>query len=186
MSRIGNKHIILPEGTTVNIDGEIVKVNGKLGTLEVKIPSCISVHIEDKDIYLTRINDSIEVKELHGTTRALLNNAIVGVTEGFSKNLEICGIGYRSALVGNAVKLKVGYSHEVVHEIPSGLKIELSGENNTKIKISGIKKDEVGEFAALLRDTRRPEPYGGKGIKYSYEHIARKEGKRAAAGGAKK
>ncbi|MEG0579767.1 MAG: 50S ribosomal protein L6 [Niameybacter sp.] len=177
MSRIGNKHIILPEGVVVSIKGNDIDVKGKLGELHLTLPEGIYFEEKDNVIIITRKNDSY--KALHGTTRALLNNAVVGVSAGFEKNLEIVGIGYRASMRGANIVLNMGYSHEVVIEPLSGVKIETP--DVTKVKISGINKEHVGEIAARIRDVRRPEPYKGKGIKYVGEHIIRKEGKRASA-----
>lgn len=179
MSRIGNKHIFLPEGTTLEVNGSKVIVKGKLGEQEVLIPSCINVEINGNEVTIKRESDSKIHKELHGTARSNINNAVVGVNEGFKKSLEIIGIGYRALLQGEELILKVGYSHDI-HLVPlKGVKIEL--QNETHLTVSGANKQDVGQVAALIRDTRRPEPYNGKGIKYSDERIIRKEGKRASA-----
>lgn len=177
MSRIGNKHIILPEGVKVTINGNDITVTGKLGELHVNLPHGITFEETDNVIVLKRANE--DLKAIHGTTRALLHNAVVGVSEGFVINLEIVGIGYRAQMRGKNIVLNMGYSHEVVIEPLSGVQIETP--DVTKVKVFGINKEHVGEIAARIRDVRRPEPYKGKGIKYAGEHIIRKEGKRASA-----
>lgn len=182
MSRIGNKHIILPEGVTLKVEEALVTVNGKLGTLSVNVPAKIHVNVDGNTVVLTRDDDEIQTKELHGTTRANLHNAVVGVSEGFAKTLVIIGTGYRCRLAGNSVVLKVGYSHEVTIAAPEGVKLEILDKDSTKLKVSGINKEMVGQTAALIRDVRRPEPYGGKGIRYENEYVPHKEGKRAAGG----
>lgn len=182
MSRIGNKHIILPEDVTLTVNEGVATVKGKLGTLTVNIPAKIHVNIEEKTVVLTRDDDEIQTKELHGTTRANLANAVEGVSNGFAKTLVIIGTGYRCRLLGNSVVLKVGYSHEVTIEALEGVKLEILDKENTKLKVSGIDKEKVGQTAALIRDVRRPEPYGGKGIRYENEYVPHKEGKRASGG----
>ena len=178
MSRIGNKLIPLKEGVTVTVSDGNVLVKGKLG--EHNIPfdkKLIGVVVEDGHVKVTRANEDKHTKQLHGTTRALINNAILGVTEGFHKDLEIVGIGYRAEMRGANLVLHVGYSHENVIEPLEGVKI--SCKDATHIHVEGNDKVSVGETAALIRETRRPEPYLGNGIKYVGEFILRKEGKRA-------
>lgn len=177
MSRIGNKHIPLPEGVNVEILDHEVKVSGKKGNLEVKVPNGITVIKEDNVLICKRANDSVQMKENHGTTRALIHNAIVGVSEGYSKSLVIVGIGYRAAMRGSDIVLNVGYSHEIVLKVLDG--VSVTCPSATEITVSGISKEKVGQMAALIRSVRKPEPYGGKGVMYKGEHIIRKEGKRA-------
>lgn len=179
MSRIGNRKIVIPEGVSVEIDSNnIVKVSGKLGELSLELPSVIKMEIQDNEITLTRINEIKQTKALHGTSNANITNMIKGVTEGYKKNLEIIGVGYRFNLKGNTLVINAGYSHPVEIEIPAELKVEAI--SNTEISVSGISKELVGEFAANIRKVRQPEPYKGKGIRYKDEYIRRKEGKKAA------
>ena len=178
MSRIGNKAIALPAGVTVTVaDGNAVTVKGAKGELSAKFDSNLSIEVSATEVLVKRPNDSKEIKTIHGTTRALLHNMVVGVSEGFKKTLEINGVGYRAQLQGNKLVVSAGYSHTVEMAIPAGLKVELP--KNTQIIISGADKQVVGQFAAEIREIRKPEPYKGKGIKYDYEHIRRKEGKTA-------
>ena len=178
MSRIGNRKIVIPEGVSVTLTDNIVKVSGKLGELNLELPSVISMEISDNEITLTRKNELKQTKALHGTANANITNMIKGVTEGYKKSLEIIGVGYRFNLQGGKLVVNAGYSHSVEICIPKELKIELI--SNTEITISGISKELVGEFAANIRKVRQPEPYKGKGIRYKDEYIRRKEGKKAA------
>ena len=178
MSRIGNRKIVIPEGVSVELNDNIVKVTGKLGELSLELPSVIKIEIKDNEITLIRINEIKTTKAMHGTTNANITNMIKGVTEGYKKNLEIIGVGYRFNLQGNKLVINAGYSHPVEMEIPAGLKLELI--SNTEISVFGISKELVGEFAANIRKVRQPEPYKGKGIRYKDEYIRRKEGKKAA------
>lgn len=178
MSRIGNKAITLPAGVTVDVQaGNFVNVKGPKGELSFQFNSELEIATEVSECVVKRPNDTKTMKMMHGTTRALLHNMVVGVSDGFKKELEINGVGYRAALQGNKVVISAGYSHPVELEIPKGLKVELP--KNTQIIISGIDKQLVGQFAAEIREVRKPEPYKGKGIKYADEHIRRKEGKTA-------
>lgn len=178
MSRIGNKAISVPAGVTVSVaEGNAVTVKGPKGQLSFKFNSELAINVEENIINVVRPNDTKTVKSLHGTTRACLSNMIVGVSEGFSKQLEINGVGYRAALQGQKIVLDAGYSHKVELDIPEGVKVELP--KNTQIIVSGIDKQVVGQFAAEIREVRKPEPYLGKGIRYSDEHVRRKEGKTA-------
>jgi large subunit ribosomal protein L6 len=178
MSRIGNKAILVPAGVTISVaEGNLVTVKGSKGELSFQFNSELEINVSATEVVVKRPNDSKEMKTIHGTTRALLNNMVVGVSQGFKKNLEINGVGYRAALQGNKLVVSAGYSHNVEMEIPAGLKVELP--KNTNIVISGIDKQLVGQFAAEIREIRKPEPYKGKGIKYDYETIRRKEGKTA-------
>lgn len=177
MSRIGKKPIAIPAGVTVEINGSHVVVKGPKGTLERDFAPIISIKVEGTEVICERPNDEIESRSLHGTTRALLNSMVVGVSQGFKKDLEIVGIGYRCAMRGSNLVLNMGYSHEVVITPEPGVKI--SAPEATKISVEGIDAQLVGQTAARIRDVRRPEPYKGKGIKYVGEVILRKEGKRA-------
>lgn len=178
MSRIGNKAISIPAGVTITVnEGNNVVVKGPKGELTAQFNSELKIEVEAGKAEVKRPNDTKLMKTFHGTTRALLNNMVVGVSEGFKKQLEINGVGYRAQLQGNTVVVSAGYSHTVEMPIPEGLKVELP--KNTIIIISGIDKQKVGQFAAEIREIRKPEPYKGKGIKYADEHIRRKEGKTA-------
>ena len=178
MSRIGNKLINIPAGVTVAVaEGNLVTVKGPKGELTAKFNSELTISVEGTAVVVKRPNDTKEIKTIHGTTRALLNNMVVGVSEGFKKTLEINGVGYRAQMQGKKLIVSAGYSHNVEMDVPEGLKVELP--KNTQIIISGIDKQVVGQFAAEIRDIRKPEPYKGKGIKYDYEVIRRKEGKTA-------
>ena len=177
MSRIGNKHIPLPAGVTVVIESDKVKVSGAKGSLEVPVNHGISVKQEGDVLVCSRANDSKQVKQNHGTTRANIHNAIVGVSEGYKKELEMRGIGYKAQLQGNNVVLWAGYSHTVTIVPNTGVKVTLPSP--TEIVVEGIDKQAVGQTAARIREVRRPEPYLGKGIRYKNEYVATKEGKRA-------
>lgn len=178
MSRIGNKAISIPAGVTITVsEGNNVVVKGPKGELTAKFNSELEISVEATQAEVKRPNDTKAMKTIHGTTRALLNNMVVGVSEGFKKQLEINGVGYRAQLQGNTLVVSAGYSHTVEMVVPEGLKVELP--KNTIIIISGIDKQAVGQFAAEIREIRKPEPYKGKGIKYDYEVIRRKEGKTA-------
>ena len=178
MSRIGNRKIVIPDGVSVSLDDSIVKVTGKLGELTLRLPSVIMMEIKDNTITLTRENELKQTKALHGTANANIANMIKGVTEGYKKDLEIIGVGYRFNLKGDKLVINAGYSHPVEIQIPASLKVEVI--SNTEISVSGISKELVGEFAANIRKVRQPEPYKGKGIRYKDEYIRRKEGKKAA------
>jgi large subunit ribosomal protein L6 len=179
MSRIGNKTITIPAGVEVTVsEGNEVTVKGPKGTLTRQFNAEMQIEQNDGSITVKRPNDEKHTKQLHGTTRALLHNMVVGVSEGFKKELQITGIGYRAAVSGNTLTLNVGFSHPVNFEVENGLTVECPKPD--QIVVSGIDKQRVGEFAANIRATRKPEPYKGKGIAYKGEHILRKEGKKAA------
>ncbi|OQC10310.1 MAG: 50S ribosomal protein L6 [Tenericutes bacterium ADurb.Bin087] len=180
MSRIGLKVIKVPAGVEVKLEGDLITVKGPKGTNHVTLPRHITLdqsHVGE--IHIKRDNELKQTKQSHGTTRALLNNAIVGVHDGFTIRLQIVGIGYRAIQDGHNVKLEVGYSHPTVIAPEAGAKITVENPNN--VVVTGYNKQAVGQTAALIRGVRRPEPYKGKGIKYSDEVIIRKEGKRAGA-----
>ncbi len=175
MSRIGRMPIAVPAGVTVEIaENNKVTVKGPKGELERVLPSEMEIKQEDGQILVTRPNDLKKMKSLHGLTRTLVNNMVVGVTEGYTKQLEVNGVGYKAAKSGNKLTLNLGYSHPVIMEDPEGLESVVEGN---KITIKGIDKEKVGQYAAEIRDKRRPEPYKGKGIKYIDEVIRRKVGK---------
>ena len=180
MSRIGRKPIAIPAGVEVKVDNGLVTVKGPKGTLSQKINPIISVEVNGNEVNVTRPNDEKEARSLHGLSRTLINNMVIGVTEGYKKELEVNGVGYRVQKQGDTLVMNLGYSHQVfVKEIP-GITIEAPGPN--QIIISGADKQLVGQFAAEVREKRPPEPYKGKGIKYSTEHIRRKEGKAGGKG----
>ena len=182
MSRIGNKTITIPSGVEVNVtEGNEVTVKGPKGTLTRQFSPLITIKIEDNTITCIRANEEKATKQLHGTTRALINNMIVGGNENYTKILEIEGIGYKATLEGTKLVLNLGYSHPISYDPEPGIKVEVPNANT--IIVSGIDKQRVGEIAALIRSYRKPEPYKGKGIRYKGEHIIRKEGKTAAKAG---
>ena len=175
MSRIGRMPIAVPAGVTVDIaENNHVTVKGPKGTLERTLPSEMSIVKEGDVITVTRPNDLKKMKSLHGLTRTLLNNMVVGVTTGYTKVLEVNGVGYKVSKAGKTLTLNLGYSHPVVMEDPEGIESTVA---DNKITITGIDKEKVGQYAAEIRDKRRPEPYKGKGIKYADEVIRRKVGK---------
>ena len=176
MSRIVNRIITVPEGVIVENIDNVVTVKGPKGTLTQPMLKDITMKQDGNQITLERLNES--AKAMHGTMNAIINNMIIGVTEGYSKSLEIIGVGYRFNVQGNKLVISAGYSHPVEMKVPEGLTVEANG--NTEITIKGIDKVLVGEFAANVRKVREPEPYKGKGIRYKDEHIRRKEGKKAA------
>ena len=179
MSRIGNKAITIPAGVEVDIKaGNEVTVKGPKGTLTRQFDPRLEIENKDGVITVKRPNDEKHVKQLHGTTRALLHNMVVGVSDGFKKELVITGIGYRAAVQGQTLTLNMGYSHPVIINVEEGVKVECPKQD--QIVVSGIDKQRVGEIAANIRAVRKPEPYKGKGIAYKGEHIRRKEGKTAA------
>ena len=176
MSRVGKMPIAIPAGVTVDIaENNNVTVKGPKGTLNRILPAEMEIKVEGAEITVCRPNDLKRNKALHGLTRSLLNNMVVGVSEGYQKVLEINGVGYRAAKEGNTLTLSLGYSHPVIMTDPEG--IESVCETANKIVVKGIDKEKVGQYAAEIRGKRGPEPYKGKGIKYSDEHIRRKAGK---------
>jgi large subunit ribosomal protein L6 len=175
MSRIGRLPISIPSGVEVNIDGQDVTVKGPKGQLALTVAEPIQVKVEDGQIVVTRPDDERDSRSLHGLTRTLIANNIVGVTEGYKKGLEVVGTGYRVTAKGAGVEFALGYSHPITVEPPAG--IELTVEGNTKLTVSGISKQAVGEVAAQIRKLRKPEPYKGKGVRYEGENVRRKAGK---------
>ena len=175
MSRIGNKHIVIPEGVEVKLDGQKITVKGPKGTLEREIHKNISVSIENNTIIVTRPNDEALNRSLHGLTRTLINNMINGVEKEYTRELQINGVGYRVAKQGNNLNLTLGYSHPVIFEAPAGISFDVPNANT--IIVRGVDKELVGQTAANIRTKRPPEVYRGKGIKYAEEVIRRKEGK---------
>ena len=175
MSRIGRMPVAIPAGVTVEIaEGNKVTVKGPKGTLVRELPHEMEIKIEDGHVIVSRPNDLKRMKSLHGLTRTLIHNMTIGVSEGSTKTLEVNGVGYRAAKAGKKLTLNLGYSHPVEMEDPEGIETKVDGN---KIVVSGISKEKVGQYAAEIRDKRRPEPYKGKGIKYADEVIRRKVGK---------
>lgn len=183
MSRIGNNPITITEGVTVTHEGTVVMVKGKLGELSQEIDSRISVKIDGNTITLSRESDNKDHRALHGLYRALIANMIEGVVNGYSKKLELRGVGYRAAVSGNALDISTGYSHNIVFEIPTELKVTAETEKGKApiITVAGSDKQLVGAFAARVRTERKPEPYKGKGIRYVDEYVRKKAGKTAAS-----
>ncbi|HXS09710.1 MAG TPA: 50S ribosomal protein L6 [Candidatus Krumholzibacteria bacterium] len=181
MSRVGKKPISIPAGVSITLGASEVKVKGPKGELTLAVPSTCKVTQENNEIVVTRESEEKFVRASHGTTRAHLNNMVQGVTVGFTKDLEIIGVGYKAEAKGTSITLTIGYSHLVHFTAPQGITIETP--EPTKIKISGIDRQKVGQVAAEIRGIRPPEPYKGKGIKYIDEHIERKAGKSAVGSG---
>jgi large subunit ribosomal protein L6 len=183
MSRIGRLPIPVPSGVDVTIDGRTVTVKGPKGSLSRSLHPDISVSREDGTIVVTRPTEQKLHKQLHGLTRTLVNNMVVGVTDGYRKGLEITGVGYRAALSGRKLQLNLGYSHQIEIDPPEGITFEV--ENPTRLAVVGIDKELVGQIAAKVRSSRKPEPYKGKGVRYAGEYIRRKAGKAGKIGGKK-
>ena len=182
MSRIGDSHILIPSGVTVEKTVGKVVVSGPKGRLNLEINSSITVEIEGEKIIVKRKNDLKKVKALHGLTRSLINNMVLGVTEGWSKNLELQGVGFRAQVDGSKLILNVGYSHPVEIEAPEGISFEVL--DNTKIKVTGFDKQLVGQISSNIKKVRVPDVYKGKGIRYQGEYIRKKVGKSAKVGAA--
>ncbi|MGD2059828.1 MAG: 50S ribosomal protein L6 [Acidimicrobiia bacterium] len=175
MSRVGNKPVDVPAGVDIEIDGTLVKVKGSKGELERSFHERIGFDVDEGVVTVTRPDDARESRALHGLSRALLHNMVVGVSDGFRKELEIQGVGYRAAMKGSSLELQVGFSHPVVVDAPDGVTFEVPEQ--TKIIVTGIDKELVGQVAANIRKVRPPEPYKGKGIRYVGEYVRRKAGK---------
>ena len=181
MSRIGRLPVAIPAGVTVEVaENNVVTVKGPKGTLTKELPVEMEIKVEGEEVIVTRPSDLKKMKSLHGLTRTLINNMVVGVTTGFSKSLEIAGVGYRAAKQGNNINFTLGFSHPVVKEPPAGITFEVPAPN--KIVVSGADKEKVGAVAAEIRTLRPPEPYKGKGIRYEGEYVRRKMGKAGAKG----
>ena len=183
MSRIGRLPIPVPSGVDVTIDGRQVTVKGPKGTLSRALHPDMTLSREDGTLVVTRPTEQKTHKQLHGLTRTLVNNMVVGVTDGYRKGLEITGVGYRAALSGKKLQLNLGYSHQIEIDPPEGITFEV--ENPTRLAVVGIDKELVGQIAAQVRASRKPEPYKGKGVRYSGEYIRRKAGKAGKIGGKK-
>jgi large subunit ribosomal protein L6 len=175
MSRIGRVPVEIPAGVTVTADGQFIAVKGPKGELSLTVANPIEVKIEDNQVVVTRPDDERESRSLHGLTRTLIANQIIGVTQGYTKGLEIVGTGYRVAQKGNSVEFALGFSHPVLVDPPAGITLTVEGTN--KLTVSGIDKQAVGEAAANIRKIRKPEPYKGKGVRYAGENVRRKAGK---------
>lgn len=176
MSRIGKNPVPIPSGVTVNLAGQVLAAKGKLGELTVKLVEEVDGRIEDNMVYVSPRDNSKRARSMWGTMRTLVESAVIGVSEGYTKNLEITGVGYRAALQGKNLQLQLGFSHDVIYPIPEG--ITMTCEKPTSISISGADKQRVGQVAAEIRSYRPPEPYKGKGVRYADEFIIRKEGKK--------
>jgi len=177
MSRVGNKPVVIPAGVEVTINGIEVTVKGPKGTLSKNFYEELTIKQEDNQVIVERPNDLPKVRALHGTARALINNMVVGVSQGFRKTLELVGVGYRAKAAGKGLELSLGYSHPVLIDAVNGITFTVEG--NTKVHVDGIEREVVGQVAADIRAKRAPEPYKGKGVKYSDEVVRRKEGKKA-------
>ena len=178
MSRIGERKLVIPDGVTVSVNGNVVDVKGPKGELNLEFSKLVSDVVEDGVVLTKQIKPSKDANVMQGTTNSLISNMITGVSKGYDKGLEAVGVGYRFQVSGNKITINAGYSHPVVMEAPVGLTV--TSESNTEITIHGIDKQKVSEFAANVRKVREPEPYKGKGIRYKDEQVRRKEGKKAA------
>ena len=181
MSRVGKLPITIPSGVEIDIAGTRIKVKGPKGTLERDLTPVLSIVTQDGQLRVVRPNEDKRSRELHGLTRTLINNMVVGVTDGYTRNLEIQGVGYRAQLVGRKLQLNLGYSHPIEIDPPEGISFEV--ETPTKLAVTGIDKELVGRIAAQVRGTRKPEPYKGKGVRYAGEIVRRKAGKAGKIGG---
>lgn len=178
MSRIGKNPVIIPDGVKVNLLGQLVKVTGPKGSLEFNVHKDMKLSENDGSIIVERPSDEREHRALHGTTRQIINNMVVGVSEGFSKELVIIGIGYQAQVQGNRLQLQLGYSHDIYFDMPEGITVTA---NRTEVKVDGTDKQLVGAVAAKIRSFRKPEPYKGKGVRYKGEYVRSKQGKTVGA-----
>jgi large subunit ribosomal protein L6 len=176
MSRIGKKAVAIPSGVTASVDGQTVKMKGPKGALELVLPAEVSATLDKGSIQVDPRNETKRARSMWGTSRTLVSNLVTGVTKGFEKKLEITGVGYRAAVQGKNLQIALGYSHDVVYPIPTGIAIVTP--KPTEVVITGIDRQQVGQVAAEIRGFRKPEPYKGKGVKYAGEYIFRKEGKK--------
>ncbi|MEL1233784.1 MAG: 50S ribosomal protein L6 [Candidatus Neomarinimicrobiota bacterium] len=179
MSRIGQSPILIPEGVKVSMDGSLVKVSGPNGSLEFNFRKEMIISQNDSQIIVNRASDNREHKSLHCTSRLIIYNMVIGVSRGFSKELEIIGVGYQAQVQGNRLHLQLGFSHDIYFDMPEGIKV--TANNRTEINVEGIDKQLVGAVAAKIRSFRPPEPYKGKGIRYKGEHVRSKQGKTVGA-----
>jgi large subunit ribosomal protein L6 len=180
MSRVGKLPIEIPSGVTITLNGHIITVKGPKGELKIEHHPDMKVEVTDKQVIVSRPDDSKTNRSLHGTTRALINNMAEGVTKGYEKKLEVRGVGYRFNISGKKLNLSLGFSHPIEFIIPEGIAISADEENKNVMIIQGIDKQLVGETAARIREYRKPEPYKGKGVRYIDEYVAMKQGKKAA------
>jgi large subunit ribosomal protein L6 len=178
MSRIGKNPVIIPDGVKVNLLGQLVKVTGPKGSLEFNVHKDMKLSENDGSIIVERPSDQREHRALHGTTRQMINNMVVGVSEGYSKELVIIGIGYQAQVQGNRLQLQLGYSHDIYFDMPEGITVTA---NQTEVKVDGTDKQLVGAVAAKIRSFRKPEPYKGKGVRYKGEYVRSKQGKTVGA-----
>lgn len=179
MSRIGKKPVQVPDKVTATLDGQHVKMKGPKGELEFTVPDDVSIEQTDEGFVLKPVEDSKQARSLWGMSRTMLANLAQGVTDGFTKTLEIQGVGYRAAMKGkDTLQLSLGYSHEVLHKLPKGIEVAVGGAKQEIVTVTGIDKQQVGQVAAEIRAYRPPEPYQGKGVRYQGEYIFRKEGKK--------
>lgn len=178
MSRIGKKPITVPSGVTMTIDGQIVKAKGGKGELSVTLPEEVVVKQDGSELNVAMREDTKRARAMWGLSRTLIDNIIIGVTQGYSKTLEIQGVGYRAAMKGRDIQLMLGFSHDVIHKVPDGVTVTVTGAKQELVTVSGIDKQQVGQVAAEIRGYRPPEPYQGKGVRYQGEYIFRKEGKK--------
>jgi large subunit ribosomal protein L6 len=176
MSRIGKRAVAIPSGVTASVDGQTVKMKGPKGALELVLPKDVSAKMEKGAIKVDPRNETKRARSMWGTSRTLVSNLVTGVTKGFERKLEITGVGYRAAVQGKNLQIALGYSHDVVYPIPTG--IAIATPKPTEVVITGIDRQKVGQVAAEIRGFRKPEPYKGKGVKYAGEYIFRKEGKK--------
>ena len=174
MSRIGNNPINVPEGVKISVDSNIISISGKNGTQSYHLHENMRINVVDNVISIDRLDNSSVSKSMHGTTRQIINNMIIGVSDGFKKNLEIVGVGYQASVNGGRLKLQLGYSHDIFFDFPEGIKIEA---DRTSISVKGNDKQLVGSVASKIRSFRKPEPYKGKGVRYKDERIRIKQGK---------
>ena len=175
MSRIGMKPVPVAAGVKVTVNGQEVVTEGKLGKMSITLPEAISAAVEGNEVKVSRVSDEGNNKALHGLFRSLIKNNIIGVSEGYKKELQIVGVGYKAVLAGSKLTLSLGYSHDIVYPVPEGIKVQVT--DGTKLQITGIDKQLVGEVAASIRKFKKPEPYKGKGVRYSDEHVVIKPGK---------
>ncbi|PPR56753.1 MAG: 50S ribosomal protein L6 [Alphaproteobacteria bacterium MarineAlpha4_Bin2] len=178
MSRVGQNPVSIPDGVEVTVSGGVLMAKGKLGTQTVDLIPIVAVNVEDGSVVLKPLNAGKRARTMWGTTRSLVNNAVIGVSEGFTRRLEVNGVGYRAQVQGKMLNLQLGYSHDIAFNVPEDIKIEIEGERGNVIAVSGSNKQRVGQVASEIRSFRKPEPYKGKGVKYADEQILRKEGKK--------
>lgn len=183
MSRVGKKPIVLPAGVKVTFNAPVVEVQGKGGNLKKTLPASVKVEVQGNEVHIKNTSEEATAKSLHGLSRTLVQNMVIGVTEGYKKELELQGVGYRAQAQGNKLNMTLGFSHPVEFELPAGITAQV--ENNTKLTLKGADKELLGFIAANIRKIKPPEPYKGKGIRYLGEKISLKQGKAAGAGGGK-